>query len=58
MCPVLTEVTYAGRSHDQKIDLRYTVGLCRTDDITRGFYRFRYDVSGIEDLCGRFQETV
>jgi len=42
--PVLTEVTYAGRSHDSKIDLRYTVSLYRTDDITRGVYRFRYDV--------------
>ena len=43
-CPVLTEVTYAGRSHDGKIDLRYTVSLYRTDDVTRGVYRFRYDV--------------
>jgi len=42
--PVLTEVTYAGRSHDAKIDLRYTVSLNRTDDITRGVYHFRYDV--------------
>lgn len=42
--PVLTEVTYAGRSHDSKIDLRYTVSLYRTDDVTRGVYRFRYDV--------------
>jgi len=42
--PVLTEVTYAGRSHDAKIDLQYTVSLYRTDDITRGVYHFRYDV--------------
>lgn len=42
--PVLTEVTYAGRSQDSKIDLRSTVSLYRTDDITRGVYRFRYDV--------------
>ena len=42
--PVLTEVTYAGQSHDGKIDLQYTVGLYRTDDVTRGVYRFRYDV--------------
>ena len=42
--PVLTEVTYAGRSQDSKIDLQYTVSLYRTDDITRGVYRFRYDV--------------
>ena len=42
--PVLTEVTYAGRSHDGRIDLQYTVSLYRTDDVTRGVYRFRYDV--------------
>jgi hypothetical protein len=42
--PVLTEVTYAGHSHDAKIDLQYTVGIYRTDDIVRGVYRFRYDV--------------
>jgi len=43
-CPVLTEVVTAGRSADDKIDLRYTVSLYRTDDITRGVYSFRYDV--------------
>ncbi|NQT17754.1 MAG: hypothetical protein HQ582_33670, partial [Planctomycetes bacterium] len=43
-CPVLTEVTYAGESHDGKIGLKYTVSLCRTDDVTRGTYHFRYDV--------------
>jgi hypothetical protein len=42
--PNLTEVTYAGSSYDQKIDLAYTVSLYRTDDIVRGVYRFRYDV--------------
>jgi hypothetical protein len=42
--PNLTEVTYAGTSADQKIDLEYAVSLYRTDDITRGVYRFRYDV--------------
>jgi hypothetical protein len=43
-CPVLTEVTYAGRSHDGRLDLQYTASLYRTDDITRGVYRFSYDV--------------
>ena len=43
-CPVLTEVTYAGRTHDRNIDLQYTASLYRTDDITRGVYRFSYDV--------------
>ncbi len=42
--PVLTETTYAGQSHDGKIDLAYTVGLYRTDDLTRGVYHLRYDV--------------
>ena len=42
--PVLTETTYAGRSADATIDLRYTVSLYRTDDLTRGIYQFRYDV--------------
>ena len=42
--PNLTEVTYAGTSFDQKIDLEYTVSLYRTDDMTRGIYRFRYDI--------------
>lgn len=42
--PNLTEVTYAGTSYDQKIDLEYTVSLYRTDDITRGVYRLRYDI--------------
>ena len=43
-CPNLTEVTYAGRTQDSKIDRQYTVGLYRCDDITRGVYQFRYDV--------------
>lgn len=42
--PVLTEAVYAGRSADDKIDLRYTVSLYRTDDVARGVYSFRYDV--------------
>jgi len=42
--PVLTEVTYAGQSHDGNIDLQYTVSLYRTDDLARGVYHFRYDV--------------
>jgi hypothetical protein len=42
--PVLTEVTYAGQSHDGNIGLQYTVSLYRTDDLARGIYHFRYDV--------------
>ena len=43
-CPVLTEVTYAGRTHDGNIDLQYTASLHRSDDITRGTYRFNFEV--------------
>ena len=42
--PNLSEVTYAGVSHDRKIGLQYAVSLYRSDDITRGIYRFRYEV--------------
>ncbi len=42
--PNLTEVTYAGQSYDGKIDTHATVSLYRSDDITRGIYRFRHDV--------------
>ena len=43
-CPVLTEAVTAGRSADDRIDLRYAVSLYRTDDVARGVYSFRYDV--------------
>ena len=43
-CPVLTEAIYAGRTADSRIDLQYAASLYRTDDITRGVYRFSYDV--------------
>jgi hypothetical protein len=43
-CPVLTEVTSAGQTHDRNIDLQYTTSLYRSDDITRGIYRFSYEV--------------
>jgi len=42
--PVLTESVTAGRSADDKIDLKYTVSLYRTDDIVRGLYSLRYTV--------------
>ena len=42
--PNLTEVTYAGFTEDGKIALQITVSLYRSDDITRGIYRFRYEV--------------
>ena len=43
-CPNLTEVTYAGRSGDGKLEHRATVSIARTDDITRGIYQLRLDV--------------
>jgi hypothetical protein len=49
-CPNLTEVTYSGRTADKKIDLQYTVGIFRTDDIVRGIYRFRYDIRETVDF--------
>ncbi|HJN15448.1 MAG TPA: LamG domain-containing protein, partial [Armatimonadota bacterium] len=44
-CPVLTETEYSGQSPDGKIDLKFTTSLHRTDDITRGVYRLRYDIN-------------
>ena len=43
-CPDLTEVTYAGRSEDRKIEHRVTVSIHRTDDIVRGIYHLRMEV--------------
>ena len=43
-CPILTEAVYAGQSKDGAIRVRYSTSLYRTNDITRGVYRFRYDV--------------
>ncbi len=42
--PCLTEVTYAGRLGDG-IEHAATVSLARTDDLVRGVYRLRLDVS-------------
>lgn len=42
--PCLTEVTYAGRLGDG-IEHAETVGLSRSDDIVRGTYRVRLDVT-------------
>ena len=43
-CPVLTEVLYAGRTADARIEHQATVSLYRSDDIVRGVYRLRMDV--------------
>jgi hypothetical protein len=42
--PCLTEVTYAGRTGDG-LEHAATVSLARTDDIVRGTYRLRLDVT-------------
>jgi hypothetical protein len=42
--PCLTEVTYAGRTGDG-LEHSATVSLARTDDIVRGVYRLRLDVT-------------
>lgn len=41
--PNLAEVTYAGQGAAGRIDARMTVMHYRSDDITRGLYRLRYD---------------
>ncbi len=42
--PCLTEVTYAGRTGDG-LEHSATVSLARTDDVVRGVYRLRLDVT-------------
>lgn len=42
--PCLTEVTYAGRTGDGLMH-RASVSLARTDDLVRGIYRLRLDVT-------------
>ena len=42
--PNLTEVTYAGRSRDGKIEQAATVSLYRTNDLVRGIYRLEMRV--------------
>ena len=44
-CPVITEVTYAGQGAGGAIELQCTTQLYRTDDIVRGVYKLRYDVT-------------
>ncbi len=44
-CPVLTEVTYAGQGGGGAIEMQCTTQVYRTDDIVRGVYRMRYDVT-------------
>lgn len=42
--PNLTDVTYAGLTDDSKIEYQYSASLYRSNDITRGLHRIRYDV--------------
>ena len=42
--PNITEVIYAGRSKDSKIEIKCTTKLFRTDDLVRIYYHLRYDV--------------
>lgn len=44
-CPVLTEVVYAGQLADGRITHRAAVSLCRSDDVVRGIYRLRLEVT-------------
>ena len=47
--PCLTEVTYAGRIGDG-LEHSATVSLARTDDLVRGVYRLRLDVTEATDF--------
>jgi hypothetical protein len=47
--PCLTEVTYAGRIGDG-LEHSATVSLARTDDLVRGVYRLRLDVTRATDF--------
>lgn len=47
--PCLTEVTYAGRV-GQALEHAATVSLARTDDLVRGTYRLRLDVTEIVEF--------
>jgi hypothetical protein len=49
-CPVLTEVLYAGRTADGRIEHQATVSLHRSDDIVRGIYRLRMGVREATDF--------
>jgi hypothetical protein len=42
--PNLAAASYAGKTADGKIQVRVDVALPRTDDLTRVYHRFRYDV--------------
>ncbi len=43
--PNLTEVIYAGTMDDGKADIHYTTSIGRSDDITRGIFKIRMDVT-------------
>jgi hypothetical protein len=43
-CPVLTEAIFAGRTDDGAMDFRFSAGLPRADDATRGLHRIRIDM--------------
>jgi hypothetical protein len=43
-CPVLTEAIFAGHTDDGAMDFRFSAGLPRADDATRGLHRIRIDV--------------
>ncbi len=45
-CPSLTEAIYSAVTDDGKINMKCTLQNYRTDDVTRGIYHIRYDVTG------------
>ncbi|MFO1491941.1 MAG: hypothetical protein U1F77_15180 [Kiritimatiellia bacterium] len=43
-CPNLAEAVFAGRTDDGAMDFRFSAGILRADDCTRGLHRIRIDV--------------
>jgi len=44
-CPNLTEVSYSGEMLNGDVHFQYTTSIGRSDDIARGIYRIRMDVT-------------
>ena len=49
-CPVLTDVLYAGHTANGRIEHQASVSLQRSDDLVRGVYRLRMDVTEETDF--------
>ncbi len=52
-CPILTDVTYAGETPDGVVQSRIRTQTWRSDDMVRGLYTLRYDVTATTDNITR-----